>query len=80
MKKTKRQEIITSCLSLYFPPLGGLFPLPPPEGLPVVLGALTGLDPFAIFQELINNTYSIAAFSAIRLLPFLLDFGYNQLL
>lgn len=24
-------------------PLGGLFPRPPPEGLPVVLGALCGL-------------------------------------
>lgn len=25
--------------------LGGLFPRPPPEGLPVVLGALTGPPP-----------------------------------
>jgi hypothetical protein len=24
--------------------LGGLLPLPPPDGLPVVLGALTGFD------------------------------------
>jgi hypothetical protein len=35
--------------------LGGLFPLPPPEGLPVVLGALTGLVPFAILIELIGE-------------------------
>lgn len=68
VRNQKRQEITTSCLSLYFPPLGGLFPLKPPEGLPVVLGAFTGLDPFAIFQELTNETYSITAFSAIRIL------------
>lgn len=67
-RNQKRQEITISCLFLYLAPLGGLFPLPPPEGLPVVLGALTGLDPFAIFKELINETYSIAAFSAIRIL------------
>ncbi len=28
--------------------LGGLFPLPPPDGLPVVLGAFFGADVFAI--------------------------------
>jgi hypothetical protein len=27
----------------YFFGFGGLFPLPPPDGFPVVLGALTGL-------------------------------------
>jgi hypothetical protein len=31
---------------------GGLFPLPPPDGLPVVLGALTGFGFFAIFIRL----------------------------
>jgi hypothetical protein len=31
---------------------GGLFPLPPPEGFPVVLGAFTGFEfPFAIVNE-----------------------------
>ena len=29
-------------------PFGGLFPLPPPEGLPVVLGPFAGLEPFAM--------------------------------
>ena len=29
---------------------GGLFPLPPPEGFPVVLGLLTGFVDFAIFK------------------------------
>jgi len=53
--KSKRQENDISYLFLYFPPLGRLFPLPPPEGLPVVLGALTGLVPFAILNELIGE-------------------------
>jgi len=58
--------------------LGGLLPLPPPEGLPVVLGAFTGLDPFAIFQELTNETYSITAFSANRPLSFTWTSGITK--
>jgi hypothetical protein len=49
----------------YLPPLGGLFPLPPPEGLPVVLGAFTGFEPFAIIFDFMVTAYSIC-FSAIR--------------
>jgi hypothetical protein len=52
----KQKGIKLSSLSLavnYFPfGLGGLFPLPPPDGLPVVLGALTGLFVFAIIKML----------------------------
>ena len=32
---------------------GGLFPRPPPDGLPVVLGPLTGLGFFAIINHLL---------------------------
>jgi hypothetical protein len=39
-------------LFFYFP-LGGLFPLPPPDGFPVVLGAFTGFPIALIFK--INN-------------------------
>jgi hypothetical protein len=35
--------------TIYFLGFGGLFPLPPPEGFPVVLGALTGLG-FDVFD------------------------------
>ena len=42
------------CLIFYLPlgfGAGGLFPLPPPEGLPVVLGAFTGF----VFPLLIDD-------------------------
>lgn len=42
-------------LNIYFP-FGGLFPLPPPEGFPVVLGAFGGLfEDFDIIYILING-------------------------
>jgi hypothetical protein len=39
--------------------LGGLFPLPPPDCLPVVLGALTGLLVFAIMKIVKHKSYSL---------------------
>ncbi|MFP9116877.1 hypothetical protein ACLI08_03715 [Flavobacterium sp. RNTU_13] len=33
---------------------GGLFPLPPPDGFPVVLGPFTGLGLVAIKFKLVN--------------------------
>lgn len=38
---------------------GGLFPLPPPEGLPVVLGPFTGRSTF----------FSIIFFLSLKLIP-----------
>jgi hypothetical protein len=37
--------------------LGGLLPLPPPDGFPVVLGAFDGLVPFAIKYCFSNRIY-----------------------
>jgi len=37
--------------TVHFFGFGALFPLPPPEGLPVVLGAFAGLDDFAIINH-----------------------------
>jgi hypothetical protein len=34
--------------------LGGLFPLPPPDGFPVVLGAFVGFDPLDITMDFIG--------------------------
>lgn len=55
---------------------GGLFPLPPPEGLPVVLGPFAGFQPFAIKMcSLVMQANSACPL----LLPlFWLDFGWNQ--
>jgi len=44
---------------------GGLFPLSPPDGLPVVLGALTGGLVSAIVQVFVVRAYYICG-SAIR--------------
>jgi hypothetical protein len=49
---TKRKEPASPALFFYFP-LGGLFPLPPPDGFPVVLGAFTGFPIALIFK--LNN-------------------------
>jgi hypothetical protein len=45
----------------YFLGLGGLLPLPPPDGFPVVLGPLGGLRvDFAIGIDIIINAYLFA--------------------
>lgn len=55
--------------SHHFLGVGGLFPLPPPDGLPVVLGALTGGFVSAIVLILCVCAYYFCV-SAIRTLGF----------
>jgi hypothetical protein len=40
--RSSRRAVVSEVLSGYFD--GGLFPRPPPDGLPVVLGQLPGPD------------------------------------
>jgi hypothetical protein len=45
---------------------GGLLPRPPPDGLPVLLGALGGVGFFLILYK-----YLFPALTALQVLPFL---------
>jgi hypothetical protein len=47
----------------FFGPAGGLFPLPPPDKFPVVLGPFAGLPPFDMVVSIKMTAYSVC-FSA----------------
>lgn len=49
----KKTASVTAFFPDYLPFAGGLFPLPPPDGLPVLLGTLFGVVPALLIAKVI---------------------------